>query len=141
MAMKIVIIPDVHGRAFWKEAVERFLAERFIFLGDYLDPYYFDVIYHEITPESTIENFQEILSFKKANPNRVTLLLVNHDCGYLYGKDVCDYRCDDGNYALIQGLFRENTIATKSFDGNISNFFQVEPCDSVSCSKKTNLHR
>lgn len=106
--MKIVIIPDVHGRAFWKEAVERFPAERFIFLGDYLDPYYFDVIYHEITPESTIENFQEILSFKKANPDRVTLLLGNHDCEYLYGKDVCDYRCDDGNYALIQGIFREN---------------------------------
>ena len=38
--MKIFIIPDVHGRDFWKKAynyVDK--VDEVIFLGDYLDPY------------------------------------------------------------------------------------------------------
>ena len=105
---KTIIIPDVHGRTFWKEATERFPGERFVFLGDYLDPYDFDAIYYKITHESTIENFREIIAFKKDHPDMVTLLLGNHDCEYMYGKDVCNCRCDHRNFARIQELFREN---------------------------------
>ena len=36
---KLIIIPDVHGRSFWRKAVEENPGEEFIFLGDYLDPY------------------------------------------------------------------------------------------------------
>ena len=119
--MKTVIIPDVHGRTFWKEAAERFPGERFIFLGDYLDPYDLEAVHFNITPESTIENFREIIAFKKRNPDRVTLLLGNHDCEYMYGKDVCNCRCDHRNYFLIQELFRENkdlfVLAAEAFLG------------------------
>lgn len=33
-----LIIPDVHGRDFWKDAANRFPGN-IVFLGDYLDPY------------------------------------------------------------------------------------------------------
>ena len=38
---KILVISDIHGRLFWKEAVEKYKDEvdRIIFLGDYLDRY------------------------------------------------------------------------------------------------------
>ena len=36
---KLIIIPDVHGRSFWRDAVKRNPGAEFIFLGDYLDPY------------------------------------------------------------------------------------------------------
>ena len=39
MNKKILIIPDVHGRTFWKSAVESGDYEKIVFLGDYTDPY------------------------------------------------------------------------------------------------------
>lgn len=45
--VKYLIIPDVHGRTFWKKSVYDYLENhpevKIIFLGDYLDPYQ----YHE----------------------------------------------------------------------------------------------
>jgi len=35
----LIIIPDVHGRGFWRRTVAYFPGAEFIFLGDYLDPY------------------------------------------------------------------------------------------------------
>ena len=34
-----VIIPDVHGRKFWRSAVQGHEEDKIIFLGDYVDPY------------------------------------------------------------------------------------------------------
>lgn len=76
----MIIIPDIHGRGFWKEAVKKAEPdEKIIFLGDYLDPY----AYEGITPEMSIENFKEILEFKKNNADNVILLLGNHDFHYI----------------------------------------------------------
>lgn len=38
MTNNILIIPDVHGRTFWKYAIDKY--DKVIFLGDYLDPYF-----------------------------------------------------------------------------------------------------
>ena len=36
----MIIIPDIHGHTFWKEAIaKRRKDEMVIFLGDYLDPH------------------------------------------------------------------------------------------------------
>ena len=35
---KILVIPDLHGRSFWKEPCDNWEG-RIIFLGDYHDPY------------------------------------------------------------------------------------------------------
>lgn len=86
---RIIIIPDIHGRAFWKEAVKDSLDIPVVFLGDYLDPYPIE----GITQEMAWENFMEIAKFKRSNPERVHLLLGNHDLGYV-DRLVCSQRRD-----------------------------------------------
>ena len=44
MNKKILIIPDVHGRTFWRAALETGNYEKVIFLGDYVDPYVYEGI-------------------------------------------------------------------------------------------------
>ena len=77
---KILVIPDIHGRLFWKEAVEKYKDEvdRIIFLGDYLDRYENE----DISRKQEKENFKEILDFKLENKDKVVLLLGNHDLHY-----------------------------------------------------------
>jgi hypothetical protein len=61
--MNILIIPDVHGRTFWKDAVDKHLEEcdKVIFLGDYLDEYPEE----NITRKQSKENFKEIINPKE----------------------------------------------------------------------------
>ena len=61
MKKGILIIPDVHGRDFWKEAIERKDYEKVVFLGDYSDPY--DI--EGITDDVAIDNFKSIIDYKK----------------------------------------------------------------------------
>ena len=76
----MIVIPDVHGRTFWRQAVNEYLGkEHIIFLGDYMDPY----SYEGITPTDAYKVFHEIIDLKKAHPDDITLLLGNHDLHYL----------------------------------------------------------
>ncbi|MBR5635226.1 MAG: metallophosphoesterase [Prevotella sp.] len=79
MSAQIVVVPDVHGRSFWKEAVAKYPNLPVVFLGDYLDPY----AHENITSEEALTNFEEIITFKQANTDRVTLLIGNHEIHYL----------------------------------------------------------
>ena len=108
---KILIIPDVHGRDFWKEPVKKVLEDtsaNIVFLGDYTDPYSsewdpnFDYLQH------TIDNFKEIIELKKQNPKRVTLLLGNHDCGYAISDTISSSRMDRSHRSELEELFKEN---------------------------------
>ena len=74
----MIVIPDIHGRSFWKEAVKDKENEDIVFIGDYMDPY----DYEGIDYAQAIENFREIIEFADSHEN-VTLLLGNHDCHYL----------------------------------------------------------
>lgn len=76
----ILILPDIHGRAFWEEAVtETIKYDKVVFLGDYLDPYD-----HEgIMSDDALDNFHNILAFAHANEDKVVLLLGNHDMHYV----------------------------------------------------------
>lgn len=102
-----LIIPDVHGRTFWKEAIEKFPKDKFpelpiIFLGDYVDPYKFE----GITREAAIDNFQEIIDIAKSD-NRIHLLIGNHDMHYWYDAEYKS-RVDHKNYNKIKEMFLEN---------------------------------
>lgn len=80
--MKILIISDLHGRSAWKDAsVKDF--DRVIFLGDYTDSF--------VESDETIYgNLKEIVQLKRKKPNKVTLLIGNHDAQYIHFPH---YRC------------------------------------------------
>ena len=78
MKKGLLIIPDVHGRDFWKEAVDCNKYERIVFLGDYTD-------IEGITNEGAVDNFESIIAYKQDNPDKVVLLLGNHDLHYYSG--------------------------------------------------------
>lgn len=103
---RFLLIPDVHGRRFWKKYAYDFPGE-IIFLGDYLDPYPIDLV----SQWEAIDNFSEILSFAMRNPYRVTLLLGNHDLHYLSEEFRLYSQCSryDWKHADIIGkVFRDN---------------------------------
>ena len=80
MSKKILVVPDVHGRIFWKEPVKKYLdaVDRVVFLGDYLDPYEGE----EGLAEDIFENMMEIIELKQNNKEKVVLLKGNHDQHY-----------------------------------------------------------
>lgn len=100
----MLIIPDVHGRTFWRDAVRSYPELPIIFLGDYIDPY---TMYDGIMPDDALEEFVEILEFKKQNMDRVTLLLGNHDVHYICTSLRCS-RKDYVNQSRIEKLYLEN---------------------------------
>lgn len=100
----VVLIPDLHGRMFWKEAVAAAEEDcHIIFLGDYTDPYDFE----EITAPEALRNFVEVVDYARRH-NNVELLLGNHDCGYIFGREVCNCRTDKDHYQEIRQLFLDN---------------------------------
>lgn len=77
--MKVLIIPDVHGRDFWKEPINQIDDyDKVVFLGDYLDPY----PHEEISFDHAVENLQSIILYKIRYPDKIVLLLGNHDMHY-----------------------------------------------------------
>ena len=100
---KCIIIPDVHGRQFWRNAVKGNEGEKIIFLGDYVDPYSWE----EITPGEAFKELHNIISFKKEHPDNVVLLLGNHDLGYM-DSSICCCRRDSARADLIRRELEDN---------------------------------
>ena len=76
----MIVIPDVHGRRFWRKAAQECTGrEHIVFLGDYLDPYPDE----NIGVEEAFEGLQDIIKLKEEYPDGITLLLGNHDLHYL----------------------------------------------------------
>ena len=44
LSAQVLVIPDIHGRTYWKEATAKYPNLPVIFLGDYLDPYSYEGI-------------------------------------------------------------------------------------------------
>lgn len=74
--MSILIIPDVHGRSFWKEPIEKYKEQydKIIFLGDFSDSYNFE----NITRKETIKILKDVIDFKINNMDKTILLIGNH---------------------------------------------------------------
>ena len=109
----IMVIPDIHGRNFWKSCIDKVKDHMIIFLGDYIDPYpynmdIFESSEYKILQENSIENLKDIIQFKKDNIDNVVLLLGNHDCSYMYDQNICRSRHDYKNHEEISKLFKEN---------------------------------
>ena len=79
----ILVIPDIHGRTFWKEPIaHKNDFDHIIFLGDYFDPYSNE----SITQQDAIENFKKLINNFTKNKinNKINFLLNNHNIFYLY---------------------------------------------------------
>lgn len=103
----MLIIPDVHGRDFWKEAVEDHADLPVIFLGDYMDPYPQEGIDNDMA----LDNFEQIMKYKKANAERIILLLGNHDMHYLsrgFARLAMGTRYSHRMYPILKKMFEEN---------------------------------
>lgn len=104
---RLLIIPDVHGRTFWKDAISKHGDEcdKIIFLGDYLDPYQ---MYEDITRKQSMEILNEIIEYKRNNKDKVILLLGNHDIQYISKRFFIRARYDSSNAWKNERTFREN---------------------------------
>jgi hypothetical protein len=73
-----IAIGDIHGRTDWKQIVEIELhkVDRIIFVGDYFDSFTIPML-------DQIKNFNEIVKFAREYPDKVVLLIGNHDYHYL----------------------------------------------------------
>jgi len=109
--MKTLIIPDVHGRPFWREATQKWLGGgnqgKIVFLGDYVDPYG----YEGITEDTALEGLYDIISLKKGHPEQVVLLQGNHDRNYysaLFLELASGGRYSRRHAEELKRLFRDN---------------------------------
>jgi hypothetical protein len=75
--MKTIALGDTHGRTTWKTIIANNIFDKIIFVGDYFDSH------DDINSEQQINNFNEIITYKQQNLNKVVLLLGNHDYHYL----------------------------------------------------------
>lgn len=103
--MKILIIPDVHGRDFWIEPcnhIDDF--DKVVFLGDYHDPYPWQVSQEE----SLVRLNDKLVPFIEQNKDKVICLLGNHDGNYLIG-DMSD-RIDYHNKKKVTELLEKLPI-------------------------------
>ena len=108
---KVLVIPDVHGRDFWKKPCEEQIdqVDSIVFLGDYLDPYE----HEHISRKQAYKNFDQVIAFKQAHPHKVTLLIGNHDLHYMYKDMPLCTRYDEAfaflaeeKFAQAAGLFQ-----------------------------------
>jgi hypothetical protein len=77
--MKLVAIGDIHGRDYWKQIIDQEQdADMFVFVGDYFDSF-------TIKGADQINNFLDIIEFKKQSKVPVILLIGNHDYHYYPG--------------------------------------------------------
>lgn len=99
--MKIIALGDTHGRENWKAITRKNDFDKVIFIGDYFDS-------HEgVSPKQQKENFKDIIAFKKANPNKVILLIGNHDFQYLKTSNETYSQFQPLHKADIQGLLHK----------------------------------
>jgi hypothetical protein len=116
--MKILCIPDIHGRKFWREVVFNNInkVDKVVFLGDYLDPYSKEI---EENPElmecqsfsdaqSLLGMLHDIVSLKKNEPNKYILLTGNHTDSYIWSKFRAATRTDYINWEKYHKFFLEN---------------------------------
>jgi len=101
----ILIIPDVHGRDFWKPALK--YKGEVIFIGDYTDPYPDENFYDEDAYLALLE----IIDFKQKNPDRVTLLIGNHELHYYDPNFKCS-RFSEDYYEKFHELLTQTPTAS-----------------------------
>lgn len=97
--LKIITIPDLHGKDVWQQ-IDPKIYDKIIFLGDYVDAPHrkaTDIAQidgmnqrvlineeHGRTNAEILYNLTKIIELKNKYPDKVVLLLGNHDVPYIY---------------------------------------------------------
>lgn len=92
----IITIGDLHGSPVWKQ-VRPEEWDRVVFIGDYVDS-------GDFTAQEIIVNLEEIIELKKQQPERIVLLMGNHDLAYFYGGHERHY-CSGYRMSMLSRLF------------------------------------
>ena len=116
--MKVLVIPDIHSRKFWRQAIANNIdkVDKIIFLGDYLDPYPEEI---KNTPElmeckdfydseNLLKMLEDIISLKRNEPDKYILLTGNHTDSYIWPKFNAATRTDYKNWEKYHKFFSEN---------------------------------
>jgi len=100
--MNILVVSDIHGRSIWKPIISFInFFDKIVFLGDYWDS-------SDLSFDIQKNNFIEIVEFKKKYPDKVVLLLGNHDNHYWTNSlDECS-GFQSQYYYIINNLFETN---------------------------------
>jgi predicted MPP superfamily phosphohydrolase len=109
MKFSILAIGDVHGR----DVLPRIIPDKYdqiVFIGDYVDSHDDD----EYPDARILENLEKIIAFKKSYPEKVVLLLGNHDVHYMYAGEV--NACSGFRGSMLAGLQRLFTENSSLFD-------------------------
>jgi hypothetical protein len=98
--MKTLTIGDLHGHSTWKR-INPEDYDILIFLGDYMDSLFVD-------DDEMVLNLEEVISLKQRYPEKVKLLIGNHEISYLYRP----YRASGYRYSIaekVRNLLERNT--------------------------------
>jgi hypothetical protein len=74
--MRLITIPDLHGKTVWRQ-IDPAAYDRLVFLGDYVDDRD-----GRVSDQQMLQNLRGILDLKARFPEKVVLLLGNHDVHY-----------------------------------------------------------
>lgn len=99
--MNVISIGDIHGRPYWKN-IDPESFDLIVFIGDYVDAYIF-------SNGEVLQNLKDIIVLKKKYPEKVVLLLGNHDVQYMW--NYFEFGCTgfrDTMYDELHILFTEN---------------------------------
>lgn len=111
MINKVLVIPDVHGRDFWQEPCTKWDGQ-IIFLGDYHDPYPW-----QVSTKESLVNLKNLVDFYNSNKDRCIFLLGNHDYSYIGSMITCRY---DVQYTKeVTELLRQLPIKLIHIQNNI----------------------
>lgn len=88
--IKVLTIPDIHGKSIWKEFSDLKMLWQFENIATEYDYYVFVGDYTDSWKESNTQiynNLLEVIELKKKYPEKVILLLGNHDLPYMFKYD------------------------------------------------------
>ncbi|HNS17528.1 MAG TPA: metallophosphoesterase [Bacteroidales bacterium] len=94
--MRIITIGDLHGSPVWKQ-IQPEEWDRMVFIGDYVDS-------GDFTRDEIILNLMEIIDLKKKLPDKIVLLMGNHDLAYFYGGHGRHY-CSGFKMSMLSALY------------------------------------
>jgi hypothetical protein len=97
----------------WREEYDNFMDyDKIIFVGDYVDSF-------NIGNAEMKKNLEDIIFFKKACPDKVVLLLGNHDIQYIVANEICSGYRPEMKHDFYQ-LYTDNielfSFAYEGFD-------------------------